>query len=293
MDLVGALDVALNSRATRLPASKLTANTWDFRAGGGDLAERLLAAKPSLADITARIFQGLVSGADDVFYLQRSGSRCFSRALDEQVHVEAELLHPLLKGSVHIKRYSALPTDLYTLFPYRHDAGQAALLGAREFEDWFPKGWSYLTRCRRQLEAREHGKWKHERWYAYGRSQALSVVSLPKILTPSIANESSFLVDADGEFFFTGSGGGGGGGYGLLLKEGCPMSMQYVCAVLNSAVLEWLVRVQSTNYRGGYFAFNRQYIERLPIPAPDLNDKVQRGSHDRLVEATIRLSGLR
>ena len=50
-------------------------------------------------------------------------------------------------------------------------------------------------------------------WYGFGRSQALDVVSSPKIFVPDIAPRASYSLDPTGKIFFT---GGAAGGYGIL-----------------------------------------------------------------------------
>jgi hypothetical protein len=90
--------------------------------------------------------------------------------------------------------------------------------------------------------------------------------------------------------FFSGSGGGGGGGYGLLVRP--DISMDYVCALLNSRLLEWLLRTQTTPFRGGYIASNRQYIEGLPIRLPRLDLPEEKALHDELSALSRKMAEL-
>src|SRR5207248_7468721 len=43
------------------------------------------------------------------------------------------------------------------------------------------------------------------------------------------------------------------------------IDLGYLTALLNSRLLDRYLRLVSTNFRGGYFAANKQFIERLPI----------------------------
>jgi hypothetical protein len=63
-----------------------------------------------------------------------------------------------------------------------------------------------------------------------------------------------------------GSGGGGGGGYGITLRPDCGLNEEFVLALLNSTALDFCLKSTSTLFSGGYYAYNRQYIENLPIP---------------------------
>jgi hypothetical protein len=116
--------------------------------------------------------------------------------------------------------------------------GTAELLSVQELGTQFPNAWAYLKENRQKLEAREGGKWKHNKWYAFGRSQNLSEMEQEKILTPSIANRTS---------------------------EYQSLTYFYILGLLNSKLLDWFLKHTSSPYRGGYYSYNRQYIENIPI----------------------------
>ncbi len=45
-------------------------------------------------------------------------------------------------------------------------------------------------------------------------------------------------------------------------------------------------------FRGGYYAYNRQYIEQLPIRTINFSDPADRARHDRMVELVERMLAL-
>lgn len=94
-----------------------------------------------------------------------------------------------------------------------------------------------------------------------------------RLLVPSIGSRASFVWDQTGHYHFLGSGGGGGGGYGLTLHEGRSVSYPYLLGVLNSQLLEWCVRLGNSRFSHGYYSYNRQYIEPLPIRIAGFDDK--------------------
>ena len=59
--------------------------------------------------------------------------------------------------------------------------------------------------------------------------------------------------------------------------------MAYLTGLLNSRLLDHMLRSISTNFRGGYFTANKQYIERLPIRHIDFSDPADIPRHDRIV----------
>ena len=120
-------------------------------------------------------------------------------------------------------------------------------------------------------------------------SENLTLYEKPKILTPSIANKASFTYDEKGEYYFVGSGGGGGGGYGIILKEDFKLSPLYILALLNSRLLDFYLQNISSPFRHGYFAYNKQYVEQLPIKLLDLSNPVEKSRHDEIVSLADRM----
>ncbi len=264
---------------------------WSFAVGEGtDLISKLRVMPMKLSDVADRIFQGLVTGADPVFILRKAGPRSFfSAATGEEVEIEKALMHSLCKGSVDIRRYQIDKLKKSILFPYKLRRGKALLIEPAELKRDYPNTWRYLLANRKLLESREHGKWKHERWYAFGRSQNLAEMEQPKILTPSIARSASFTLDKREFYYFVGSGGGGGGGYGITLKSEFPMAMEYVLGLLNSKLVDFFLKKVSTPFSGGYYAYNRQYIEQLPIRVINFSNRDDCTRHDKLVKMVEKI----
>ena len=72
------------------------------------------------------------------------------------------------------------------------------------------------------------------------------------------------------------------GGYGITTNH-TQVSLPYLCGLLNSGLLDFYLKQVSTNFRGGYFAANKQYIEQLPIRPIDFSDPADAARHARMV----------
>jgi hypothetical protein len=275
----------------KIPAAKVSASEWNFAVGrAAALLEKLAKMPIKLRDVADRIFQGLVTGADPVFILlDRSKGRYFSEATQEIHRIEPELMHPLCKGSVNLRRYHVSELTKSILFPYKIVQAKSQLLSVNELREKFPGAWKYLQANRAALESREGGKWKNDRWYAFGRSQNLSEMEQKKILTPSIAKSASFTFDAADYYYFVGSGGGGGGGYGITLKAEEKMAYEYVLGLLNSKLLDAYLKSVSSPFSGGYYAYNRQYVERVPVRLITFSKPEDKSRHDRIVALVERM----
>lgn len=275
-----------------ISAGLLTHTPWVFVAAqGADLMAKLEEKGPILGQMSEKIFQGLVTGADSVYIFDgrpsrtKSVKRLYCKGLDRIVELETDLVKPLLKGSLNMRRFHADHRERYVLFPYASIEGKMQSIPPRVFKERYPLSWQYLLENRRILEGR---KTKGREWYGYAGPKNLDLFDKPKLLTPAIANQASFTHDKEGIYYFVGSGGGGGGGYGIILKpqETSPI---YVLGLLNSRALDWYLKQISSRFRGGYFAYNKQYIERLPIRRIDFSNPQDVKLHDRMVELVERM----
>lgn len=271
-------------RSATFATNVASAEEWAFVA---DETESALLAKlrrvpTKLEDVTTRIFQGLKTSADDIFIVDRlerrtKQVRVYSHETEKEHWLESELLHPLIKSG-DSRRYALADPPRLILFPYaRTTDGAMKLISQTTIEAEFPRTWEYLVANRKRLEAREDEKMAGENWYAFGRDQALDVISQPKIFTPDLALRAAFALDETGEKFFT---GGVAGGYGILVGD--EISRDYVLGLLNSRLLDWFVAKTGTTMRGGWHSYEARFIRGVPIFQPSPKDKKSAALCDKL-----------
>ncbi|MFA5762774.1 MAG: N-6 DNA methylase [Bacilli bacterium] len=258
------------------------------------LFDRLRRCGPFLGDteICDRVFQGLKTSLDPVYvldFISEEGDllRLQSKTLDREVVLERAIVKPLVKGR-EMKRFCPLPWRKVVLFPYEKTDMGVTLIPSGSFETQAKHAWQYLNDNKEALDHREDGKFKGAKWYQFGRSQALDVVSLPKLLTPDLVDRMQFSLDSSGDLAIL---GGAAGGYGLLPAK--PEHAAPLLALLNSKLLEWMIRPPglSSPFRGGWFSCEARFINLLPIRLPsDRKETEVLGSlATRAVEAYRRL----
>ena len=280
------------SASRNMPVCDITGAEWEFSVGkGADLFEKLNILPRRLSDYAHNIFQGIVSSCDSVYFFDPLNFekddliKVKSPATGKEYFLEKEVMPPLCKGSRDVHRYFAAPSKR-VLFPYdvlaSAEKGKAVIIPQVTLAKHYPRTWMYLEENKDILSNREGGKMRKETWYGYVYPKSISLFSKRKILTPSIATRASFTLDNEGTLYFVGSGGGGGGGYGIILEDKCPLSYEYILGLLNSRVLDFFLKKISSPFRGGYFSYNRQYIERLPIRDIDFSDTEAVSCHSKI-----------
>ncbi|HEV3085262.1 MAG TPA: hypothetical protein VGY66_36240, partial [Gemmataceae bacterium] len=236
---------------------------------------------PTLGEISRKIAQGLVSGCDNAFYLERREKFIYSKLTGSTHEIELDLIHPLLKGSLHIRRWLFDESKLVALFPYQRNGNEFKLIDPDVMRKRFPKAWKYLGLCRSALEKRENGRFKGERFYQYSRHQNFEVMDQRKILVPAIAQRGEYAVDVEGKQYYVGSGGGGGGAHAILPH--IKIDFQYLCGLLNSTCLDSFLQRVTTPFHSGWFAYRKAYIAQIPIKLPETPE--EKKLSERIVES--------
>ncbi len=250
----------------KFPATSISKEKWNFAVGKGRAVFELLQRQSrTLESVTRRIFQGIKTSADKIYIVEerrrtKTKLTIYSPQTEKVHDVEPDLFHPLIKGG-DSRSYLLTKTDRLILFPYANNqSGEAELISAAKFKKNYPLTWAYLFANRDYLQKREDGAFSGANWYAYGRSQALDVMPLPKLFTPDLALKASIAFDETGELFFT---GGVAGGYGILPKEG--VESKWLLALLNSHVVDFFHHQIATQMRGGWYSYESRFIKGLPI----------------------------
>jgi hypothetical protein len=247
-----------------LPADKLGAAEWNLTLGRGvTLREKLDAIRPRLGEIT-NLFVGLQTSDDPIYVFKdsvRGKGKLTSvrpKLSQGEVELETELLRPVIRRVGGIGRFWGHPTAV-VLFPYRKVDGRYELIPEPILRSRFPKTWAYLLQFRSRLARREGGRFSGPDWYRiYPKN--LDAWEQPKVLLPYMIERLTAYYDEGDSFFVNVTTGG----FGLTVNDP-RVSLRYLTGLLNSKLLDWYLKQVSTNFQGGYFAANKQFIEKLPV----------------------------
>ncbi|MGO8703262.1 MAG: Eco57I restriction-modification methylase domain-containing protein [Candidatus Brocadiia bacterium] len=274
-----------------IPTRKMTSAEWNFVVGkGAALFDRLAKMPAKLCDIATGIFVGLQTSADSVFLFKnfkagRKGTTIVASAeLGESFSIETAILKRVIRSG-SIGRYSARPTAL-VLFPYEVKNCSARLYSALEMQERFPLAWKYLTRNRDLLAAREHGKFRSAWHQLYPKN--LAVWEQAKLMIPYMVTDLAAYLDRHDNFYFVNVTTGG---FGITINEKTG-SLEYLCGLLNSRLLDFYLKHVTTTFHGGYFAANKQFIGQLPIRQIDFNKAKDKSHHGRIVSMVNQMMQL-
>ncbi len=244
---------------------RVTGAEWNFVVSRGmSLLDRLKEYPTRLGDV-GDIFVGLQTSADTVFLFKnqlRTSEdviRLHSKELNEVVDIESGILRRVVRGG-DVDRFAAIPTAL-VLFPYEIKNSTARLLTLDELGSRFPLALQYLSRNRRLLESRESGKFRDHQWYRFGRNQNVGMWDQDKLMVSYMVTRLSSFSDHGESLYFVNVTTGG---FGIVPSQ--RYSQEFICGLMNSRLLDFVLRSATSTFRGGYFPANKQFIEVLPMP---------------------------
>lgn len=255
-----------NKKVSKIKANKLNKETWVLTVGyATEILEKLESHSRCIGDIFEKIFQGIATSKDDVYFLYDCTEENdlvygYSRQLGYQVCIERGLVKPLLKGE-DVHRYDHISTDRFVIFPYKLDNGKAILYTEKEIEELFPKGYDYLKECEDILRNREKGRLKNdEYWYKYIYPKNLVLFENEKLVAPEISLGGNFAYDQFGEFYSTTKI------YGYIKNENVKESYKFWLALFNSKLFWFYIKNTGYVLRGGYYTFKTNYVAPFPVP---------------------------
>lgn len=258
---------------------------WSVASGEqGSVFRRLQSDFQVFASLKPHLFQGLKTSADKLYLITMSDEegprQKVTNGFGERFLIERSILRPVVKGE-DVHRYSIdTSRRIRIVYPYQvNNRGEASLIHKDQMVQNYPLAWAYLKKHFDDLGARDNGAWRsRDDWYAYARSQNLAAFVGPKFMIPYMVSRVRASYDDSGNLFFVNISTGG---YGMHL-ESCPYSPLFILGYFNSSLVDYCMRLMTNPFRGGYFAVNKQAMERLPFRALDLAKLQEKKQHDEV-----------
>lgn len=151
----------------------------------------------------------------------------------------------------------------YIIFPYKKGLKGFEIIDDNELQTLYPKTYKYLQFEKQELDSRDKGKPNTVAWYAYGRSQGLNKYGA-KLLFPTFANSPRFkFIDDEFALFCN----------GYAVFENDYIDLDILQRILNSELMHYYVSNTSYSIEGGYYCYQKKYIEKFSIPIFSENEK--------------------
>lgn len=199
---------------------------------------------------------GIATLRDSVYLVEHGNEGYFKQIGSQKVYIEPDLVKPIYKIP-DIRLYDNIDdAKRYIIFPYVKSKTGYTLIDESVFQSKFPLTYSCLSLQRDKLDSRDNGKGNPQGWYAYGRTQGINKYG-KKLLFPTFSNKPSFIyVDNEDALFCN----------GYAVFENDRYSLDVLQRILNSRLMDYYVSNTSYSIEGGYYCYQKKYIERFSLP---------------------------
>ena len=229
------------------PNIDLASDIWYFYEN--EKKDNLLKIKQNaltLESITKGIFQGVATGKDSVFLVDKKTIDSFK--------LEDDLLHKFIKGK-DIKPFKIVFNDKYLIYPYDENG---KVINEKVLKSKYPNIYKYLSSKKEDLQGRDYFDKSTKLWFELWNQRNLNLFKSEKIVTLDNAKRNSFAYD-DKEYMSATTV------YSLILKDNIGISYYKLLGILNSTLLNYYHKENTIPQAGGFFRYQAIFIKDLPI----------------------------
>jgi len=226
--------------------------------------------------VGGKIYYGIKTGLNEAFVID---AQTREKLIAEDPKSE-ELIKPFLAGR-DIKRYQQPVNDKYLILIPRGWTREKSS-NAKDALGWL-KG-NYPAMANHLLPfAQAAGKRydKGEYWWELRACDYYNEFEKQKIVYAEIASKGQFTLDNGYKYYDT-----------TAYIISCDDDLMYLIGLLNSKLWTFLFSKQSSEIRGGFFRWKRQYLSPLPIRTIDFSEPADVARHDSLVSLGDRMLAL-
>ncbi len=268
--------------------ASLTPSPWVLTHSSVETLLRKIKQPLTLGDVFESIFQGIVTGIDEIYFLGKIADsekdiiEVFSQRQNKNIKIERAILKPMLKGE-DVSRYKNPQYKYYCIYPYKLENDKTVILQEKALSSEFPLAYDYLKQYRKELtELRVKYKTNPHYWYSCHRGRSIEYFDSERIITPEISLGCNMTIGERGIYHNTQV-------YSLLPKETMKERQSYWLGILNSKLMWFFLKNTGTVLRGGYIRFKTEYLKPFPARTIDFNKPSEKAIHDKLVSLVDRM----
>lgn len=252
------VEETLSSIGFRMPVSALKEEGWNLESPEVlALMEKLRkAGKPLGEYVQGRFYRGILTGLNEAFVINEDTR---NKLINEDSKSK-ELIKPWLRGR-DIKKWKAEWEGLYVIniassvnkkWPWSDEKTEQKARAT--FKKAYPAIHDHLSQWEDKLIKRDdQGKF----WWELRSCAYYKEFEGTKIIYPEIATEGEFCIDNRGFYSDTTT---------YIMAS----DSSYLVGLLNSKIFTYMFSKVSSEIRGGFFRWKRQYMEQIPVfPAAD------------------------
>ncbi len=264
----------VNSAAGRdqlLPAETLSDTPWNFEGSQLNALRIRLAKQLGTLGEICHVKVGVQVLWNDAFQIHvksiSNGMIHGYSAIDKDVTIELGACKPLLCNE-HFAPLTKRDYTTYALFPYSvTDNGEIAELDISTFTSLYPRAGAYLAKHQHlicsnveTLPQKNAAYNATDHWHLFTRANNHGAV-YEKICVPMTAQYPQAAVVMDKHVYCDNANM-----FFIQVNDLNETRLYALAAIINSTIFNTLARSIANPQRGGYYKFNKQFLDPVPVP---------------------------
>lgn len=254
----------------QIPSSVLSATPWDFTDPEflrirNDLLE--LGRFGDFANVKVGI-QVLWDGAYHIRPIRfQNGILVGKTSLEDEFEIELAACRPLICNE-RFYCFRQDDADVYVIFPYDLENDNVSEIQFTEFASRFPLAAQYLLRNKSTIQDNVKTIPDDEKWHLYTRVQNHGA-TYPKVLIPMTAKDTFATISFSDKVYCDNANV-----YFVEIEDKSETNLYALAGIINSTLFSVLARSYANPQTGGYFKFNKQFLEPVPFPKENFRNNL-------------------
>jgi len=254
----------------QFPSSILSATPWDFT------DPELLRIRNDLLELGrfgdfANVKVGIQVLWDGAYHIRpirfQNGILVGKTSLEDEFEIELAACRPLICNE-NFYCFRKDGADVYVIFPYDVENDNVSEIQFTEFANRFPLAARYLLRNKSTIQNKVETFPDEERWHLYTRVQNHGA-TYPKVLTPMTANDTFATVSFSDKIYCDNANV-----YFIEIDDKSETNLYALAGIINSTLFCVLAKSYANPQTGGYFKFNKQFLEPIPFPIENFRNNL-------------------
>lgn len=275
---------------------KLTPEPWALLSSENKrVYDKIMKIPDGLGTTFDSIFQGIVTGADDIYFLKKINNsyeenkkivEVISQRKQGNISIERDIIKPILRGE-DVQKYRKSKYQYYCIYPYKKMETKTVILQEHELKDKYPLAYDYLKNYKSELtRLRKKFKTNPKYWYSCHRGRSIIFFENERIITPEISLGCNMTCSNADIYHNTKV-------YSLIPPSKYNEKIHYWLGILNSNIMWWFLSTTGYVLRGGFYVFKTNYLNPFPIRTINFSKKEDVKKHDKMVSLVKKMLKLK
>lgn len=183
------------------------------------------------------------------------------------VKVEKEITRPIIYNE-EFYAFKKIEPSAYCIFPYKGEKNKEKI-SISEIKERYPMAYMYLKNNEKLIKENQEYRKSDEYWHTFTREHNHELYSVDKIVIPMTAKDTFATYISNYPLYMDNSNV-----WFITIDNSTDELMKAVTCIINSTIFSALAKCGANPQRGGYYKFNKQFIEPIPLPIDNITNEI-------------------